>query len=93
MPIDRLLNMSVSDFFTERRFMELGISKRLAGLSSRAAVRLRFTVGAGREFWRMQELLDFYQTRDDLMKERDVGEKITNAIILAIKSAGLPFRG
>jgi hypothetical protein len=86
-----LLDMSVEDFFTKRRFIDLGIPSNVADRAYRGAwgiARVYGTLASMREF--LSECSD----RATLERRRpgNCGEKSLDAIVLAIVSAGLPFK-
>ncbi len=91
------LDMKVVDFFSKRRFVELGFKNAMATRASRIAANLcENTRNYGPQGRRvsittLREFCAQYTSKKDFRDGYGVGEGVANAITVAIRSTGIPF--
>lgn len=83
-----LLDLSPDEFFTKKRFVELGVAPYVADRAFRGAREMVRNAKSMREF--LAERGDRYALRK--FPPPNCGRKSLDAIILAITLAGLPFK-
>ncbi len=86
---NRFDRMSPTKFFAKERLMRLGISSNTAGRASKGAHEYAYVRG---NFPTMRRFAAHYNTRDSFVPTpSNFGKASWDALVLAIKSARLPF--